>query len=201
MLDGMERARSMGRGRLSPEAVRALYGRSIHMSASRMDRLRSCHFGYFMEYGLRAKERRSAGFEAPEIGTFIHYLLENVTRDVMDRGGYGQVEKKELRRLVRHYIDAYVTEELPGFDEKSARFRYLFSRLRNMAYAVIENIAAELAESDFRPMEFELGFGGKDGKLPDISIREGDTDLSVSGKVDGVDGWLHDGKLYLRVVD
>lgn len=201
VLNGMERARTMGRGRLSPEAVRALYGRSIHMSASRMDRLRSCHFGYFMEYGLRAKERKSAGFEAPEIGTFIHYLLENVTRDVMDRGGYGQVEKTELRKLVRHYVDEYVATELPGFDEKSARFRYLFSRLRHMAYAVIENIAAELAESDFRPMEFELGFGGKDGKLPAISIREGDTDLSVSGKVDRVDGWLHGGKLYLRVVD
>ena len=38
----------------------------------------SCHFGYFMQYGLRAKERRPAGFEAPEIGTFLHYLLENV---------------------------------------------------------------------------------------------------------------------------
>lgn len=201
VLDGMERARGMGRGRLSPEAVRSLYGRSIHMSASRMDRLRSCHFSYFMEYGLRARERKNAGFEAPEVGTFIHYLLENVTRDVMDRGGYGQVEKGELRRLVRHYVDLYVETEIPGFDEKSARFRYLFSRLRHTALAVIENIAAELAESDFRPMEFELAFGGRDGTLPAVTIREGDTTLSVSGKVDRVDGWLRDGKLYLRVVD
>jgi len=201
VLDGMARARTMGRGRLSPEAVRTLYGRSIHMSASRMDRLRSCHFSYFMEYGLRARERKSAGFEAPEVGTFIHYLLENVTRDVKDRGGYGRVEKEELRRLVRHYVDVYAETEIPGFAEKSARFRYLFSRLRHTACAVIENIAAELAESDFQPMELELSFGGRDGALPAISIREGDTTLSVSGKVDRVDGWLHDGNLYLRVVD
>lgn len=201
VLAAMERARAMQRGRLSPQAVESLYGKHIKMSASRMDRVKSCHFGYFMEYGLKAKERKSAGFEAPEIGTFIHYLLENVTRDVMEQGGYGAVEGAALRRLVRRYVDRYVETELPDYQEKSARFRYLFSRLRSAAYAMIENIAAELRESDFRPMAFELGFGGKDGALNAITIQEGDTTLSVSGKVDRVDGWLHDGKLYLRVVD
>ena len=65
---------------------------------------------------------------------------------------------------------------------------------------MIENIADELSQSDFRPIAFELGFGGG-GELPAITIREGDTVLSVSGKVDRVDGWVHDDKLYLRVVD
>jgi len=200
VLRAMERARRMGRGRLSPEAVRALYGRSIRMSASRMDRLRSCHFSYFMEYGLRARERKSAGFDAPEIGTFLHYLLENVTRDVMERGGYGAVDRAELRQLVDRYVETY-TARIDSYADKSARFRYLFGRLRRSAYAVIEDIAAELAESDFRPLAFELAFGGRDGELPAVTVHEADTELSVSGKVDRVDGWLHDGKLYLRVVD
>ena len=201
VLEDMARARAMGRGRLSPEAVRALYGRSIQMSASRMDRLRSCHFSYFMEYGLRAKERKSAGFEAPESGTFIHYLLEHVTREVEALGGYGAVDRDTLRRLVKQYVDAYIESEIPDFPAKSARFRYLFSRLRHTALAVIENIAAELSQSDFRPMAFELTFGGRDGTLPGITIREGEGELSLSGAVDRVDGWLKDGKLYLRVVD
>ncbi len=200
ILDTMRRARDMRRGSLSQDAVRALYGRSIRMSASRMDSLKRCHFGYFMQYGLKAKERGAAGFDAPEIGTFIHYLLENVTRDVMERGGYGAVEKEELRALVRHYVDRYAAECIDHYQEKSARFRYLFSRLRKAAWAMIENIADELANSDFRPIAFELGFGGG-GELPAITIRENETTLSVSGKVDRVDGWVHDDKLYLRVVD
>lgn len=200
VLHAMAKARAMQRGRLSPDAVRTLYGRAIRMSASRMDQLKRCHFGYFMQYGLKAKERRAAGFEAPEIGTFIHYLLENVTRDVMQLGGYGAVAKEELRGMVRHYVDRYADECIDGYAEKSARFRYLFSRLRKAAWSMIENIADELANSDFRPIAFELGFGGG-GELPAITIRESDTTLSVSGKVDRVDGWVHDGKLYLRVVD
>lgn len=200
-LCAMERARQMQRGRLSPEAVRSLYGKSVPMSASRMDQVKSCHFAYFMQYGLRAKERKAAGFEAPEIGTFIHYLLENVNREVMEQGGYAAVDSAELKRLVEQYVERYAREEIDDFDAKSARFRYLFTRLKKTAYTIVENITAEMRESDFRPVAFELGFGGKDGKLPAITITEGDTTLSVTGKVDRVDGWLHDGKLYLRVVD
>ena len=197
----MDRGRALGRGRLSGPAVEALYGRSLHMSASRMDQVKRCHFGYFMQYGLRARDRRPAGFEAPEIGTFIHYLLENVAREVKTRGGWAAVQQPELRQLVREYTDRYSREEIDGYQEKSARFRYLFSRLRTAAYAIVEDMAGELAQSDFSPVAFELGFGGKDGQLPAVTITEGDQRLSVSGKVDRVDGWLHDGKLYLRVVD
>ena len=154
-----------------------------------------------MQYGLRARDRRPAGFEAPEIGTFIHYLLENVAREVKTRGGWAAVQQPELRQLVREYTDRYAREEIDGYQEKSARFRYLFSRLRTAAYAIVEDMAGELAQSDFSPVAFELGFGGKDGQLPAVTITEGDQRLSVSGKVDRVDGWLHDGRLYLRVVD
>lgn len=201
VLERMERARAMGRGKLSPEAVQSLYGKSYRMSASRMDRLRSCHFSYFMEYGLRARERRSAGFDAPEVGTFLHYLLEHVTAEVTERGGFAAVPEKELEALVRRYVEEYTRREIGDLGGKTARFRYLFARLRRAAMAVIRNVAEELSVSDFRPVAFELAFGGKDGRLPAVTIREGETELSVTGKVDRVDGWLRDGKLYLRVVD
>ena len=200
-LSAMDRARRMERGRLSPEAVQSLYGRSIAMSASRIDRVKSCHFGYFMEYGLRARERKKAGFEAPEVGTFLHYLLENVNRDVKDRGGYAQVNDEDLRRMVKDYVARYATEKIDDYPNKSARFRYLFSRLRETANTIILSIAQEMRQSDFVPVSFELAFGGRQGDLPAITVRQEGATLSVSGKVDRVDGWLHDGKLYLRVVD
>ena len=200
-LAAMERARHMERGRLSPEAVQSLYGHTIAMSASRIDRVRSCHFGYFMEYGLRARERKRAGFEAPEVGTFLHYLLENVNREVKERGGYGQVNDDVLRRMVQVYVDRYAAECIDDYPNRPARFRYLFSRLRETAATIVLGIAEEMRQSDFVPISFELSFGGRSGDLPAISVRQDGATLSVSGKVDRVDGWLHDGKLYLRVVD
>ena len=105
-LEKMAAARAMGRGRLSPGAVRSLYGSTLAMSASRLDQVKSCHFGYFMEYGLRARERTKADFQAPEVGTFIHYLLENVLREVEQQGK--RPERPALAALVRRYTDEYV---------------------------------------------------------------------------------------------
>ena len=201
VLDRMAAARSMGRGRLSPEAVRSLYGGTVAMSASRLDKVKTCHFGYFMEYGLRARERKTAKFEAPEIGTFLHYLLENVLRELENGEGIGRAQPERLRALVARYTEQYIAAVIDGYGDKSARFRYLFSRLRETACTIVENAVEEMQHSDFRPVAFELGFGGRDGQLPAITVTEGDTTLSVTGKVDRVDGWLKDGRLYLRVMD
>ena len=200
-LSAMERAAAARRGSLSPAAVRAIYGERVSMTASRLERMRSCHFAYFMEYGLRAKPREPASFDAPQIGTFLHYLLENVTRDVLGQGGFAAVDNKELHRLTRQYIDQYAEQELHNFQNRTPRFRYLFNRLRTNAYAIIDQVAEELRHSDFVPMAFELGFGGKDGTLPAVTISRPDGELRVGGKVDRVDGWIKDDKLYLRVVD
>ena len=51
-------------------------------------------------------------------------------------------------------------------------------------------------------MAFELGFGGTDGDTARRHhFRDPDGELRVGGKVDRVDGWIKDDKLYLRVVD
>lgn len=78
--------------------------------------------------------------------------------------------------------------------------RYLFARLRNTAYAVVDQIAEEMRCSDFVPLAFELSFGER-GELPAVTVSEPDAELRIGGKVDRVDGWVKDNRLYLRVVD
>lgn len=199
-LEAMARAAAMRRGRLSAQAVRALYGKSYRMSASRIDKINSCHFAYFMQYGLRAKERTDAGFDAAQVGTFLHYVLEHVTQTAMARGGFGALAAGESEEIIASVIQTYLEHAMPGLEEKSARFQYLFDRLGETVTTIVENVAGELQESDFVPMRFELDFS-EQGDLPAISIHADDASLTVSGKVDRVDGWTRDGKLYLRVVD
>ena len=170
------------------------------MSASRVERLRSCHFAYFMEYGLKAKARRAAAFDAPQIGTFLHYLLEHVTRTCWTGAALPQWGEEDLHALVRRYIEQYAAEVLQNLEGRNARFRYLFARLRNTAYAVVDQIAEEMRCSDFVPLAFELSFGER-GELPAVTVSEPDAELRIGGKVDRVDGWVKDNRLYLRVVD
>ena len=199
-VERLERAGRWERGRLTRGAVDRLYGQRVPMSASRMDKYKSCHFSYFMQYGLKAEPRRAAGFQAPEYGTFVHYVLEHVLRACRERGGVKEVPAGELRALAQAAVERYVSEELGGQEHETARFRYLFRRLLKSVYAVVDNVAEELRASRFQPISFELGFGaGKD--LPPVELSVDGMTVSISGFVDRVDGWEHDGRLYLRVVD
>ena len=207
-LEKLDRAKLWQRGSLSPEAVEQLYGRRIPMSASRMDKYRSCHFSYFMRYGLKAEPRGRAGFAAPEYGTFVHYVLEHVLQDerfsAQKTPGEPLSEKEleDLRRLTRTVVDRYVKEELGGLEDQSDRFRYLFRRLLRAVYAVVENVAQELRCSKFKPISFELGFGGgENASLPPVELSVDGVTISITGFVDRVDGWVKDGRLNLRVVD
>ena len=199
-LAAMKDASRYTRGHLSRDAVHALYGGAVTLSASRMDMARSCHFAYFMRYGLKARERTGAGFDAPQIGTFVHDVMEHTLRQAKECGGLHTLSKEKLHALVRASIEEYIDRVLPDLCEKSARFRYLFNRLCATVERIMDEVSEELQSSDFEPLAFELEFGA-DGQLPAITIREENGTARVVGKVDRVDGWLHDGKLYLRVVD
>ena len=204
----LQKAADWHRGSLSPRAVRNLYGKEVRMSASRMDKYKSCHFSYFMRYGLEAEPRRPAGFTAPESGTFVPYVLEHVLQDPMFRpaeegglsGRLDDEHREYLHELTRSAVERYVTEELGGLEDQTERFKYLFRRLLKAVYAVVDNMAEEVLQSGFKPLSFELGFGsGKD--LPPVQLTSNGVTISITGFVDRVDGWVKGDKLYLRVVD
>ena len=204
LAERLERGAGLERGRLCQDAVTQIYGQKVPMSASRMDKYRSCHFSYFMQFGLKAKPRRAAGFQAPEYGTFVHYVLEHVLKDtawkVEDGEGGWIFDKGAVRRQIKAIMGCYISQELGGLENKTPRFVYLFNRLIRPVTQVVENVLEELSVSSFQPISFELGFGDR-GDLPPVELTSDGLTISVSGFVDRVDGWVHDGRLYLRVVD
>lgn len=199
-LDALHNAARLRRGRLSEKNVRSLYGERLRLSASRIDKLASCPFSYFMQYGLKAKPRRAAEFSPPEMGTFMHYVLENVASEVAACGGFSLVDSEQLAALCDKYVEAYIHEKLDDMRARSPRFVYLFRRLGSSVRAVVADMAAELAKSDFKPLDFELDFSSA-SSLPPVELGQGRQGLILTGVADRVDGWLHDGKLYIRVVD
>ena len=199
-LERLRAAGQLARGRLSRQGVRRLYGDELWLTASRIDNFASCRFQYFLRYGLKAKPRQAAAFSPPELGTFLHYLLENVARDVTAMGGFAAADEETVSALTEKYAAAYIHSELEDFREKSPRFVYLFRRLLRTARRIVLDTARELSRSDFVPLDFELNFS-KTKDMPPLRLGSGDAALVLTGVADRVDGWDHGGKLYLRVVD
>ena len=199
-LGGLQTAANQLRGRLSSEGVRNLYGNKLKLSASRIDRFNSCPFSYYMEYGLKAKPRTVASFAPPEMGDFMHYVLEKVAQEIMEKGGFATITDAEVHGLMRKYFDEYVDKVLNKFQDKTPRFKYLFERLFDNMEKVVNDMVSELRKSQFEPVAFELNFGDPE-KVPPMEIGSGEASMTLTGIADRVDAWVHDGKVYLRVVD
>ena len=197
-LSDFRRRAMQERGSLSPEAVTALYGHTFRLTASRAETYHQCAYLYFLQYGLKAQERKFAGFSAPESGTFLHYVLEHVCREVKTLGGFHTVTEETLRRLTQKYTEAFAAETFRVSQKEDRRFLYLFRRLCLTAETIVLDVAGELAAGDFEPLDFELKFGADDeSALPPVQVA----DVRLSGTVDRVDGWTDGEKLYLCVAD
>ena len=197
-LEAVRRAAAVTRGRLSRESARRLYGDSLRLSASKLERFANCRFSYFLSYGLRARPRVPAQFKAPEAGSFVHYVLQRVAA-AAPSGGIAAMSGERLAELTRQFSAEYLEGALGGRAGKSARFIYLFERLALSVERIVADMAEELRCSDFRPLDFELDIGSTLPSRP-LSLPDGGSVRAV-GVADRVDGWVHAGRLYLRVVD
>lgn len=179
-------------GRISDEAVHKLYGSNLRLSASQVDKLADCRFAYFLKYGLRLKERKPATIDPAEFGTYLHAVLENTGRKIMELGGFHKVTLEDALKISNEFSKEYIAQRFSQID--SQRIAYLFQRNAQELELVVTELWQELQNSAFEPTEFELPFDGipVSGKLMTASLR---------GFVDRVDVWHQNGQAFYRVVD
>lgn len=183
--------------------IKAAFGDKMESAASRIERYQSCRFSYFMQYGMRARQRAKATFSPVEMGTFLHFVLERFFVQLHQQGKrLEELTQREGRAIVRQCVDEFLEEERLQWNRESSRARHLMRRLTETVYAVVERLQQEFSRSQFQPLAFELGLGMGEDSVPPMEYHtpEGMT-VRVVGKVDRVDGWEKDGRLYIRVVD
>ena len=185
-------------GNVNREHIDQMYGSCLNLSASQVDRQGECRMSYFLKYGLRAKERKEATIDPAEFGTFVHAVLEETAREIMDQGGFHGVELETVLDISRKHAEAYAKERFSQID--SRRLEYLFRRNGQELEMVVRELWQELKCSAFQPVDFETEFGGTTG-LPAIDVSGSSMAARLRGFVDRVDAWKEQGRNYFRVVD
>ena len=194
----MQRKKTHTLGKVNKENIDALYGNSLNLSASQIDKFAECKLSYFLKYGLRLNERKEATVDPSEFGTYVHWVLENTARTIMELGGFRKVSVDESLQISGRYSDEYIKERFSQLD--SDRVGYLFRRNSSELSLIVRELWQELHVSKFEPVDFELGFGfGSD--MPAIKVYGRDMHANLRGFVDRVDRCQDDEGNYFRVVD
>ena len=196
--DRIQQARAYELGCVAPENIASLYGESLLLSASQVDRQAECRLSYFLQYGLRAKERKEATVDPAEFGTYVHYVLEQTAREVMELGGFRYVDLEKTLEIADRYSKSYTEEHFSQLE--SQRLEYLFRRTIRELELVVRELWEELHDAMFAPERFELSFAA-DGEMPPIEIDGAAIPAQLRGFVDRVDLWQQHSRNYVRVVD
>lgn len=193
-----DKKRKYSLGKVEQQNIRKLYGTTLNLSASQIDRQAECRLSYFLKYGIRAKERKEATVDPAEYGTYVHAVLENTARCVRDMGGFSQVSLEDTLQIAHRFSEEYAAQRFSQLD--SQRMTYLFQRNIRELDMVVQELWLELKDSAFLPEAFEVNFGSENG-LPPIAVPNHSINAILRGFVDRVDVWNSPGSSYYRVVD
>lgn len=185
-------------GMVQKENIQGLYGDKLRLSASQVDRQAECRLSYFLKYGLRARERKEAKVDPAEFGTYVHAVLEQTCRAVMEMGGFHEVSLEQTMALADQFSQSYAQEHFSALDTQ--RVEYLFKRNMQELELVVQELWRELSQSQYQPTHFELNFD-ENGEMPAISIPNEGMEAQLRGFVDRVDVWNRGQSSYFRVVD
>ena len=209
---------------VSKPTARRLLGEEIWLSQSRLQTYARCPYSYYGSHILRLREKNQAKFDNLGAGVFLHHVMEQYLRLALDeQNRLRPMDNEEVLAVADAVISAYI-EELCGDISQNGRLLHLFDRLRQVALVLIENIQAELRQSDFRVAGLEWDTHGRRSGDPSPMIlsmespegseyvspiptknmvEKTDIRLLLGGRIDRVDMYrAADGEtVYVRVID
>ncbi len=198
-ISALERASGNRDFKISDKNIsQALFGKDMYMSASRVESFYKCPFSYFCRYGIKAMPRAVAELDPMQRGTVIHYALEMLLT-TYDRNELSEMSREKLMEFFEKLMTDYLMSRLDGAN-RSERFLYLFRKLIRSVCDVAQRLIAELSQSKFSPVDFELKIGN-DGEIPAYKVETDIGSVIISGSIDRVDEAVLDEKKYIRVVD
>lgn len=178
---------------MKPQVVRALYGAVLHGSVSRFETFSRCAYRYFLQYGLKLKEREGYAFETRDLGTIFHAVMYTFAEELKKENyNWFNFPKEAAERM----IDKAVEEAAAGFGDtvlySTARQEYAISKMKRIMKRTVDTLQFQLKQGRFIPTEFETEFK--------IELKQGQ-ELCLEGRIDRMDLMEQDDKVYVKVVD
>ena len=172
---------------IGEESASALYGPGFAGSVSRMDTFADCPFRHFLTYGLRVREREEFTVRTLDTGTLFHDALERFGRRLGPAGEYDWrgIDDARAQALARSCVEESAQELFGGLFSDTRRNQYVLNRVADILGAGVWGMLRQVRAGDLTPAYFETSF----------------RDQGVRGKIDRIDVYEHEGKVYASIID
>lgn len=184
----------------SEELATELFGKSMYISASKTEKFYKCPFGYFCEYGIKAKPRREAEMDPAQTGTLVHFALERFLRE-NPKDEFTRFDVDTVRKKINEIIDDYVLERLGGYSSAAASFIRTINLIKENTVRIVLHLVDEFSHSRFAPVDFELSINNDGDIAPYLIDLDNGGTVKIIGSVDRVDAYKTNENTFIRVID
>lgn len=191
---------------LDGELAQSLYGHELINSVSRLEKYASCPFKYFVESGLKLREREIRECKSNDLGNVIHSALELYGKSLKEKNlKWNDLDIEEQIQLADKMLEETVSNYNDKIYEKSQRDSYVIERMKRLMRRSVTSLTTQLEGGDFIPSAYELKFGVSK-ELEDYSTTislDNDKEMYLRGTIDRVDVYKdgNSDKVKVRVVD
>lgn len=198
---------------LSPASIRRLYGRDdggdIEVSPSRIERFSKCPFSYFINYGLRADERRILEIAGREIGDICHECLMKLGNELTKENigvtdpdsPWMTITQTDCEALVSGILKDSAQNYSDGLLTDGEAEMYRQDRIRKICSKTAWMLIEHVRHGSIKKMLFETAFrNGDPAALPPIRVETADGAVTIAGKIDRID-ILEGDKEYVKIID
>ena len=185
--------------------LRELYANDdgkLMFSVSRLEKYAECPFSYFVQYGLKAKNRKIYEFTPPDLGSFVHDILDLFTNKVKKEGiSWAELNNEKCKNIISDLIDMRLNEQTNSILNSSKRFRYLSQRFKRVISKSVTVMAEQISKGQFEVFKTEFDFGNyKTGEAIMLDL-ENNEKVYLQGRIDRIDTLDLDGQTYVRIID
>ncbi len=136
--------------KLQKENVDKLYGNTLATSVSRLEKYRSCPFSYYLQYGLKLKEKENLKIHTFETGSFMHETIDEFFEEVREQSlGLAEIEEEQIQKIVSNIIDEKLGLSKNFIFSSTAKYKALVKRLKRIVSKALKYIIQTLIHSDF----------------------------------------------------
>lgn len=187
---------------LSRIVARALYGKQLENSVSRLETYAACACRHFLQYGLSLREREEFGFEASDMGNVYHAVLENFAGKLAESGRtWWDFEENFAAKVVREAIEGYAATYGETVLYSSARNEYAITRMSRILTRTVLTLQQHLKQGSFQPDDYELSFRFAE-ELDSIHVDLSEEEkMHLQGRIDRIDVSEDAEHVYVKVID
>ena len=140
---------------------------NLRFSVSRLEKYAECPFSYFVQYGLKAKDRKIYEFSAPDLCSFMHEILDKFTNKVKnEKILWSELNKDKCKEIVSELIDIKLKEDNNSILNSTKRYKYFTDRFKRVITKSVSVIAEQMKRGKFEVFRNEFEFGSMDGGEP-----------------------------------